>query len=809
MNSLSHIIDSIKSPLLFIVRTNFKKIDQVKDLHVTIPNLLDQALNMNPGEKNRTSLGALREKFLGFNGLDADAKRRVIEETLLIADSIEFDGELVADEAGFGSVVEDKIKGLSTAIQYTKGVGPRIAELLKKKGILTVEDALYFIPRDYEDRRNIKPIAEATVGNKETLRGRILALSQVSYGRRKVFEMVVGDQSGSIVAKWFNLNQPYVAYLKKRFKQGQDVVISGRIDSFRYQKEIAHPDIETIEKDEEDSLHFRRILPKYSTTEGLHQKTLRKIIKNVVDTYARSVPDGIPRGISKKRHLTDMSLALQRIHFPESDDDFGLLISGNSPYHRRIIFDEFFFLELGLALKKRGLVLEKGISFRTDGTYLKKLEGLIPFSLTKAQERVIDEIKADMAKPHPMNRLLQGDVGSGKTIVAFAATLLAVENNYQVAIMAPTELLAEQHYFTLHHLAKQLGLSVAFLSGSMKKSSREEIHKQILTGKINLIIGTHAVIQESVEFFNLGLGIIDEQHRFGVIQRAALKKKGANPDILVMTATPIPRTLAMTVYGDLDISIIDEMPPGRMPVKTKVFHEKSREKVYEMIAHEVNKGLQAYVVYPLIEESEKMDLMDATRMYEHLQKQVFPQFRLALVHGRMKSEEKEEVMRNFKDGVVQILVATTVIEVGIDVAQANLMVIEHAERFGLSQLHQLRGRVGRGSRQSVCILLAQYKKSDEARKRLKIMEETTDGFRIAEEDLTIRGPGEFFGVRQSGLPDFRVANIIKDARILNEARQDAFEVVRRDPSLEDPDNFFLKEVLKQRWKGRLELAGVG
>jgi len=507
--------------------------------------------------------------------------------------------------------------------------------------------------------------------------------------------------------------------------------------------------------------------------------------------------------------LTDMSLALQRIHFPESDDDFGLLISGNSPYHRRIIFDEFFFLELGLALKKRGLVLEKGISFRGDGAHLKKLEGLIPFSLTKAQERVIDEIKADMAKPHPMNRLIQGDVGSGKTIVAFAATLLAVENNYQVAIMAPTELLAEQHYFTLHQLAKKLELSVAFLSSSMKKSSREEIYKQILSGKINLIIGTHAVIQESVEFRNLGLGIIDEQHRFGVIQRAALKRKGANPDILVMTATPIPRTLAMTVYGDLDISIIDEMPPGRMPVKTKVFHEKNREKVYEIIAHEVNKGLQAYVVYPLIEESEKMDLMDATRMYEHLQRQVFPQFRLALIHGRMKSEEKEKVMRKFKNGDVQILVATTVIEVGIDVAQANLMVIEHAERFGLSQLHQLRGRVGRGSRQSVCILLAQYKKSDEARKRLKIMEETTDGFRIAEEDLTIRGPGEFFGVRQSGLPDFRVANIIRDARILNEARQDAFEVVRRDPSLENPDNFFLKEILKQRWRGRLELAGVG
>jgi len=809
MNSLLDIINAIKNPLLFIVRTNFKKIDHVKDLHVTIPDLVDQALSRNPGEKSRGPFLALKEKFIDFNELDLAAKRKQIEEALIIADSIEFDDPVLADDAGSASVLQDKTKALCTPIQYIKGVGPRIAELLRKKGIHTVEDALYFIPRDYEDRRSIKPIAQAKVGEKETLRGRVLGLSEVSYARRKVFEMVVGDQTGSIVVKWFNFNQPYLSYLKKRFKQGQEVVVSGKIDSFRYRKEMNHPDIETIEKDEEDSLHFQRIVPKYSETEGLHQKTLRKIMKNVVDAYAWSIPDGIPRSISKKRRLSDISRSVRRIHFPESDDDVRLLISGNSPYHQRMIFDEFFFLELGLALRKRGLVLERGISFRTDGDYLNKIEQMLPFSLTKAQKRVIDEIKTDMAKPHPMHRLIQGDVGSGKTIVAFAATLLAVENGYQVVLMAPTELLAEQHYFTLRHLAQLLGLSVAFLSSSMKKPYREETRKQISNGKINLVVGTHAVIQETVEFHNLGLGIIDEQHRFGVIQRAALKKKGANPDILVMTATPIPRTLAMTVYGDLDISIIDEMPPGRMPVKTKVFHEKDRERVYELIADEVTRGRQAYVVYPLIEESEKMDLMDATRMYEHLQRQVFPQFRLALVHGRMKSEAKEEVMRKFKDADIQILVATTVIEVGIDVAEANLIVVEHAERFGLSQLHQLRGRVGRGSRQSLCILLAQYQKSDEARRRLRIMEETTDGFRIAEEDLSIRGPGEFFGVRQSGIPDFRVANIMRDARILNEARQDAFEVVRQDPYLEDPENFLLKAILKQRWKGRLELAGVG
>jgi len=375
--------------------------------------------------------------------------------------------------------------------------------------------------------------------------------------------------------------------------------------------------------------------------------------------------------------------------------------------------------------------------------------------------------------------------------------------------MAPTEILAEQHFFTLQQLAKKIGIKMAYLFSSMKKTSRNEVYKNIKNGKIDLIIGTHAIIQEGVEFAKLGLGIIDEQHRFGVIQRAALKKKGESPDILVMTATPIPRTLAMTVYGDLDISIIDEMPPGRKPIKTKVFHEKERQRVYDLISREVEGGNQAYIVYPLIEESEKLDLLNATKMYEHMQKEIFPQYRVALLHGRMKSDEKEEVMQRFKTGEVQILVATTVIEVGIDVPGATLMVVEHAERFGLSQLHQLRGRVGRGEKTSYCILLAQYKKSDDSRRRLRIMEETNDGFKIAEEDLNIRGPGEFIGIRQSGIPDFRVANIIRDSRILNDAREEAFELVRRHPFLQDTQNFFLKAVLKQRWKGRLELASVG
>lgn len=807
MDQLTNIINSIKGPLLFISRT--KKIDAVKDIEKTMSHLIDKAIAFNVTDGQQNFFRECKSCFRDFALLDSASKLKGIEEALRLISHIEIDLTSPSGEEDVSPAIEEKVNILSTPVQYVKGVGPRLAELLKKKGIVTIEDALYFIPRDYEDRRNIKPISKARIGEKETLKGKIVGLSLVSYNRRKVLEIIIGDETGAIIAKWFNFNQPYLNYLKKRFKPGQVVIVSGKVEAFRYRKEMSHPDIEVIENEEDDQLHFKRIVPKYSETEGLHQKTIRRIMKNVVEGYAGAVSDGIPRYISKKRNLADMSRAFQCIHFPENEDNYDLLISGKSPYHCRIIFDEFFFLELSLALRKRGVLLEKGISFNTQDNFLEFFEPRLPFHLTAAQRRVINEIKTDMTKPSPMNRLIQGDVGSGKTIIAFAAALIAIENHYQVAIMAPTEILAEQHFLTLHQLAEKIGIKIAYLFSSMKKSLRDEVYKNIKNGEINLIIGTNAIIQEGVEFAKLGLGIIDEQHRFGVIQRATLKRKGENPDILVMTATPIPRTLAMTVYGDLDISIVDEMPPGRKAIKTKIFHEKERQRVYDHIAMEIEGGNQTYIVYPLIEESEKLDLLNATKMYEHIQKEIFPQYRVALLHGRMKSDEKEEVMERFKTGEVQILVATTVIEVGIDVPGATLMVVEHAERFGLSQLHQLRGRVGRGEKQSCCILLAQYKKSDDARRRLKIMEETNDGFKIAEEDLKIRGPGEFIGVRQSGIPDFRVANIIRDARILNEAREEAFELVRRDPLLQDPQNFFLKEVLKQRWKGRLELAGVG
>jgi ATP-dependent DNA helicase RecG len=696
-----------------------------------------------------------------------------------------------------------------TPIQYVKGVGPKLAKLFEKKGIRTVEDALYFLPRCYEDRRNLKKISELKTGRKETGFGEIL-LSGVAFyqnKRKRVFEAVVGDGSGVITLKWFHGNE---RYLKDRFKKGLRLIFSGEVRWFNYQKEIHHPDLEIVDGDiEKDYLNFKRIVPIYSETEGLHQRTLRKLMKNILDGYADELSSPIPQEIVERQDLIDFSEAFRRVHFPPDGESIEVLNCQRSDGHRRIIFDEFFFLELGLALKKKGMALETGITFQTDGILARKLLDLLSFQLTRSQDKVWAEIREDLERPHPMNRLIQGDVGSGKTVVALLASLYVVECGYQAAIMAPTEVLAEQHFLNLHRWVEPLGVNVALLTSSIKGSEREDLYDRIRRGDVHLVIGTHAVIQEAVEFNHLGLAIIDEQHKFGVVQRGLLKKKGENPDVLVMTATPIPRTLAMTIYGDLDVSVIDEMPPGRMPVETKVFPEPARERVYRIVEEEVRKGRQAFIVYPLVEESEKLDLKDATRMAEHLQKDVFPDFQISLLHGRMKSDEKEAIMMEYKEGKIQILVATTVIEVGIDIPNASVMVVEHAERFGLSQLHQLRGRIGRGRYPSKCILLAQYRSSEEARVRLHAMERTNDGFQIAEEDLALRGPGEFFGVRQSGLPDFRVAHLVRDTPILIEARKEAFRLIQEDPELVHPSHSVLKDMLRRRWKGRLELASIG
>jgi ATP-dependent DNA helicase RecG len=697
---------------------------------------------------------------------------------------------------------------LLTPIRFVKGVGPKRALLLEKKGIRTIEDALYFLPRAYEDRRNLRKISELQAGRRETAFGEVLRSRMAFYPsrRKRVFEVVVGDESGVITLKWFH---GYGRYFRDRFAKGTRLIFSGEVKWFGPQKESHHPDVDVVEGDrEKDDLNFKRIVPIYSETEGLTQRILRRLMKEVLDNHGEDLSSPIPHDIVERQRLIDFREAFRRVHFPPDGEPMESLHLHRSEGHRRIIFDEFFFLQLGLALKKKRKAVETGMSFQPQGVLAERFLKSLDFQLTRAQQRVFLEIKQDMARVHPMNRLIQGDVGSGKTVVALLACLNAVECGYQAAWMVPTEILAEQHYLNLRRWLEPVGVEPGLLTGSLRELDRGELSRRVRTGAVQIVIGTHALIQEAVEFHRLGIAVIDEQHKFGVAQRGLLRKKGRNPDILVMTATPIPRTLALTVYGDLDVSMIDEMPEGRMPVVTRVFRESGRDRVYRIVEEELRKGRQAFIVYPLVEESEKLDLKDATGMSEHLQREIFPTFRVGLLHGRMKGEEKESIMAEFRAKRIDVLVATTVIEVGMDVPNASIMVIEHAERFGLSQLHQLRGRIGRGPYASTCLLLAHHGSSEDTRARLKAMERTADGFEIAEEDLALRGPGEFFGFRQSGLPDFRVAHLIRDTSILTEARKEAFDLIQEDPDLCHPSHAGLKESFLLRWSGRLELATI-
>ena len=707
-------------------------------------------------------------------------------------------------------------KNLDTSMRFVKGVGPKVFELLVKRGVERVEDALYLLPHRYEDYRELKKISQLRPGFREVFTGCVQSANMVSSrGGRRFFEAMVADGSSSVIIKWFNCNP---AFMKRLWKPGRNVIVAGEIAAFGSRLEVRHPDVEWLPEGQDaaaflaaDRLNYTGIVPVYPLTEGLSQKVMRRVVKEVVEHFVSFVPELIPKEILDVQRLPGLRQSLLEIHSPASVAEIAALNSGNTAAHRSLAFDEFFFWELGLALKKRGVALEDGIAFRVTHRYTKPLAKLLPFALTSAQKRTLSEIKDDMMAPHPMHRLVQGDVGSGKTLVALMTALIAVENDYQVAIMAPTEILAEQHWRTMRQYCSELDVSTALITAALKGKEKKKTLADIADGNAQIVIGTHAVIQDKVEFAKLGLGIIDEQHRFGVLQRGVLKQKGKNvsPDILVMTATPIPRTLAITLFGDLSLSLIDELPPGRNPVETIVMYESRRSHVYGIIRDEVKAGRQVYVVYPLVEESEKSDLKAATSMAENLTGDIFPDLRVGLLHGRMTPQEKENVMTSFKSKEVDILVSTTVIEVGVDVPNASLMVVEHAERFGLSQLHQLRGRVGRGSVKSRCILMTRSGLSEEGEKRLRIMESTCDGFKIAEADLEIRGPGDFLGTRQSGMPEFRVANILRDGALLDEARQAAFDLLKTDPDLNSTKNAPLKNELLRRWGQRLELATIG
>jgi ATP-dependent DNA helicase RecG len=701
---------------------------------------------------------------------------------------------------------------LSTPILQLKGVGPRIAEKFARLGIRTVEDLLYTLPYRYEDRREFRKVALLRDNIHEVFFGEILACGETTTARqrRRIFEAVVSDGTGQITLKWFHYRKDW---MNRRFIVGRRAVFTGEVRRYGSLREIHHPDVEFLTPDQSladyqssDPLAFGRILPVYPLTEGLSQYAARKVWKQAVDQFAGCVSSILPGFLVEKHRLLPLAEALQQVHWPGNESSLEELANHRSRAHHTLAYDEFFFLELGLALKRRGMILERGIPFAVTHKYTRPLAANLPYRLTDAQRRVLGEIKQDLMSPHPMNRLIQGDVGCGKTIVALMTALVAIENETQVAVVAPTEILAEQHYLQFHRWLEQLGLNAALLRGKMPTLEKREILDGLRTGQINLVVGTHAVLQDEVSFHRLGLGIIDEQHRFGVRQRAVLREKGAHPHILVMTATPIPRTLTLTLYGDLALSVIDEMPPGRSPVETVVASDAQRGRIYDRIRQEISKGHQAYIVYPLVEESEKSDLLAAKEGAERLSNEVFSKARVGLLHGRLTPTEKEEIMLQFKEREIDILVSTTVIEVGIDVPNATVMLVEHAERFGLAQLHQLRGRVGRGEAASLCILLKSYRCSEDGEKRLEVMRATTDGFRVAEADLEIRGPGEFLGTRQSGLPDFRVANILRDGRILEEARQDAFLFAESNDFRQSET---IRDTLKKRWGGRLELASIG
>jgi ATP-dependent DNA helicase RecG len=681
---------------------------------------------------------------------------------------------------------------LAASVTAIKGIGERAAETLTKVGIRTVGDLLTYFPRRYEDRSQFARIADLHDGETATIVGKVTAVENRPTKTRLVLTKVTLDDGSRAVATltWFNQWR-----MKQSFEKlvGKQVVAYGVVKRGYATIEMTQPEYEVLEGEsgDVDSLAMGRIVPVYGLTEGIGQKVLRRAAAFAVEKFAGAAPETLPAALRERRGLVSIVDALRSIHFPE---DFASLERAR----RRLVYDELVGMQLLLAGRRMSGKQAPGIAFAETEKPVAELESVLPFSFTGAQKRVTGEIADDMHAPRPMNRLVQGDVGSGKTAVAMAALTVAARNGYQAALMAPTEILAEQHLRGVRARLEELGIRVDLLTGSRPAKEKEAVRQRAASGEAGVVVGTHALIQEGVAFARLGLVIIDEQHRFGVLQRAALTGKGENPDVLVMTATPIPRTLTLTVYGDLDVSIIDELPPGRKPIKTHWKKGKDKAAVYEGVRKLLQEGRQAYVVCPLVEESEKMQARAATDLAEHLRKHVFPEYEVALLHGQMKSDEKDAVMARFRDNQAQVMVATTVIEVGVDVPNAAVMVIEDADRFGLAQLHQLRGRVGRGEHASFCILVADPKSAD-GEERMRVMCETNDGFRIAEEDLRLRGPGEFYGVRQSGLPALKIADVLRDVDVLKEAREDAFAVLSDDPKLARPENRGLREaVLAQK-----------
>jgi ATP-dependent DNA helicase RecG len=762
----------------------------------------------------------------------------------------------------------------STAVQYVKGIGPKLAEILAGKGIHTVDDLLHYLPFRYEDRLNPRGIAELRAGEMATVIAEVRTSGFFRTRRMPIFQMTAGQGRTRLKCIWFN-----AGYLQGKFQPGQMVALYGKVEDNRGELQLTQPQFEIIgegegeaERKVAESLEIGRIVPIYeSAGQGrLTSRWFRRIVHAALENLTPELPEAIPAAVRKRLSLLPPREALKRVHWPEAGESLQDLLASRTPAHVRLIFEELFFIELGLELKRREQKAQTGIAFRLNDQVREAIKRILPFHPTGAQKRALKEIAGDMEKPFPMRRLLQGDVGSGKTLVAFEAAIIAIENGYQVALMAPTEILAQQHYFSARRILEPSGYRIVLLTGSLEDDRKRETRRHIAHGNAQLVIGTHALIEQKVEFAKLGLVIVDEQHRFGVMQRFKLMSKSgeaepgkarvgtgipappveqgststgpgsdpgvssfsaagssgaslrrtdrnvrphtssAEPDVLVMTATPIPRTLALTLYGDLDLSTLDEMPPGRTPIVTRRVGDERADEVWQFVRKQVAAGHQAYVVYPVIEENEENELKAAMKMYGELSKKIFPDLRVAVLHGRMDPETKEMTMKLFQKGEISILVSTTVIEVGVDVPNAAVMVIEHAERFGLAQLHQLRGRIGRGAARSYCVLMTGGKVSEEGERRLDAMVRTNDGFEIAELDLELRGPGEFFGTRQAGLPSFQVASLIRDRDLLELAKKEAGAVLsgpNKEISQTEIDRALWQ--MRTRWQKTYGLVEVG
>ena len=859
VEALHQLVQRLARPIAFASRQDCAHLSSVKNLGSFISRQVVQALAdrvyLPPIE---TELLALRDLFDDFDRQsDALEQQRRVTVAKTVLDRLSAIGA-PPDLSGHERRTSSPAAGVwNVPVQFVRGVGSKRAALLERLGIRTVEDALWYLPWRYEDRSVVTPIARLSPGVDATICGTILASSVKRTARRglAIVQVRVNDETGTLSVVYFNQS-----YLERILTPGTRIMMSGRVTAGRAgwtDLQMESPQYEIIGEEDDALLHVGRIVPIYHETKGLTSRQIRIMIKGLLDEFLSSVEEIVPVPMQRKYGLPSIHAAFAEVHFPPPGADVAALHRGTTPAHKRLAFQECLLLELALAMRRQSIKEEPGIRFQVDTPLIGELERRLPFQLTAAQQRVLSEIRADMAVARPMNRLVQGDVGCGKTIVALHAMLVACGSGYQAALMAPTEILAEQHYLNLRGLIHDLGLTSVLLKSGGSAIAKAAVLHQVQTGEAQIIVGTHALIQKKVRFKQLGVVVVDEQHKFGVMQRKTLVEKAVHPDVLVLTATPIPRTLAMTVYGDLDVSVIDGLPPGRRPIRTWLFTASQRRRAYRIIHDELVAGHQSYIVYPLVEESEKVDLAAAMQAAEELQRNEFARYRVGLLHGRMKTDEKARTMAAFKGGEIQVLVATTVIEVGVDVPNATVMLIEHADRFGLAQLHQLRGRVGRGTYASYCLLMAEESRGMEARnrgekgrdgdigvlwgkgaggkngrrssdldpvplspstpsspipsvarQRLEALVRTTDGFEIAEEDLRIRGPGEFFGVRQWGIPEFRAAQLIRDRVLLEQAREEAFALVRRDPHLTAPTSHALRAAMLRRWKDRLDLGGI-